>query len=137
MMNSSVDGELRVLAAGEAHKGWRLDHFLAKSLPELSRARLQALIKEGRVRQGETTIGDPNFRVKPGESYAVVVPAPIPAEPQPQDIPLVVLHEDDDLIVIDKQAGLVVHPAAGNLDGTLVNALLAYCGPSLKGIGGV
>jgi 23S rRNA pseudouridine1911/1915/1917 synthase len=137
MADSSVDGELRVLAAGEAHKGWRLDHFLAKSLPELSRARLQALIKDGRVRQGEATIGDPNFRVKPGESYAVFVPAPIPAEPQPQDIPLVVLHEDDDLIVIDKQAGLVVHPAAGNLDGTLVNALLAHCGPSLKGIGGV
>jgi RluA family pseudouridine synthase len=119
------------------HKGWRLDHFLAKALPELSRARLQALIKDGRVRKGEATIGDPNFRVKPGERYAVNVPPPLPAEPQPQAIPLVILYEDDDLIVIDKQAGLVVHPAAGNLDGTLVNALLAHCGASLKGIGGV
>jgi 23S rRNA pseudouridine1911/1915/1917 synthase len=137
MAESSVEGELRELAALEVHKGWRLDHFLAKALPELSRARLQALIKDGRVRKGEATIGDPNFRVKPGERYAVNVPPPLPAEPQPQDIPLVVLYEDDDLIVIDKQAGLVVHPAAGNLDGTLVNALLAHCGPSFSGIGGV
>ena len=128
---------MRELHAGDMHRGWRLDHFLAKGLPDLSRARLQTLIKEGRVRKGEATIGDPNFRVKPGESYAVSVPPPIAAEPQPQDIPLVVLHEDDDLVVIDKQAGLVVHPAAGNLDGTLVNALLAHCGASLKGIGGV
>ena len=128
---------MRELAAGDMHKGWRLDHFLAKALPELSRARLQALIKDGRVRKGEATIGDPNFRVKPGERYAVSVPPPLPAEPQPQEIPLVILYEDDDLIVIDKQAGLVVHPAAGNLDGTLVNALLAHCGASLQGIGGV
>lgn len=137
MAESSVDGELRELHADDMHKGWRLDHFLAKALPELSRARLQALIKEGRVRKGEATIGDPNFRVKPGESYAVSVPPPLRAEPQPQAIPLTILYEDDDLIVIDKQAGLVVHPAAGNLDGTLVNALLAHCGASLKGIGGV
>ena len=136
-MQSSVDGELRELIALDMHKGWRLDHFLAKALPELSRARLQALIKEGRVRKGEATIEDPNFRVKPGESYAVSVPPPLPAEPLPQAIPLSILYEDDDLIVIDKQAGLVVHPAAGNLDGTLVNALLAHCGASLKGIGGV
>ncbi len=137
MAKSSVDGELRELHAGDMHRGWRLDHFLAKGLPDLSRARLQALIKEGRVRKGEDTIRDVNFRVKPGESFAITVPPPLPADPQPQDIPLVVLHEDDDLIVIDKQAGLVVHPAAGNLDGTLVNALLAHCGTSLKGIGGV
>jgi len=137
MTESSAEGELRELTALDAHKGWRLDHFLAKALPELSRARLQALIKDGRVRRGEATIGDPNFRVKPGESYAVSVPPPLPAEPQPQAIPLSILYEDDDLIVIDKQAGLVVHPAAGNLDGTLVNALLAHCGTSLKGIGGV
>ena len=137
MTETSLEGELRELTAGDAHKGWRLDHFLAKALPELSRARLQALIKDGHVRKGGAAIGDPNFRVKPGESYAVSVPPPLPAEPQPQAIPLSILYEDDDLIVIDKQAGLVVHPAAGNLDGTLVNALLAHCGTSLKGIGGV
>src|SRR5262245_37187154 len=137
MAESSVEGELHELTAGDAHKGWRLDHFLAKALPDLSRARLQALIKDGRVRKGEAPIEDPNFRVKPGESYAVSVPPPLPAEPQPHAIPLTILYEADDLIVIDKQAGLVVHPAAGNLDGTLVNALLAHCGASLKGIGGV
>src|SRR5215510_6051723 len=137
MTGDSSMNNAREFTAETSHKGWRLDHFLAKALPELSRARLQALIKDGRVRKGEATIGDPNFRVKPGERYAVSVPPPLPAEPQPQDIPLVILYEDDDLIVIDKQSGLVVHPAAGNLDGTLVNALLAHCGASLQGIGGV
>jgi 23S rRNA pseudouridine1911/1915/1917 synthase len=78
-----------------------------------------------------------NTRVKPGETYTVDIPQPIAAEPQGQDIPLDVVYEDNDLIVIDKPAGLVVHPAAGNPDGTLVNALIAHCGVSLKGIGGV
>src|SRR6185437_5072392 len=81
--------------------------------------------------------GDPNKRVKPGEMVAISIPPPIPAEPQAQAIPLTIVYEDSDLIVIDKPAGLVVHPAAGNLDGTLVNALLAHCGESLAGIGGV
>src|SRR5258705_12970613 len=134
---SSVYGELREIRASEAHKGWRLDHFLARALPEMSRARLQALIKQGSVKHNETTIGDPNPRVKRGETYAVVVPPPAPANPIAQDIPLSILHEDADLIVLDKPAGLVVHPAAGNVDGTLVNALLAHCGASLPGIGGV
>ena len=134
---SSVYGELREIRASEAHKGWRLDHFLARALPEMSRARLQALIKQGSVKHNETTIGDPNHRVKPGETYAVVVPPPAPANPIAQDIPLSILHEDADLIVFDKPAGLVVHPAAGNVDGTLVNALLAHCGASLPGINGV
>ena len=86
---------------------------------------------------GSETIRDANKRVKPGEVYTICIPPPRTAEPEPQAIPLNVLYEDAELIVIDKQAGLVVHPAAGNLDGTLVNALLAHCGPSLKGIGGV
>jgi 23S rRNA pseudouridine1911/1915/1917 synthase len=134
---SSVGGDIREFRAGDANKGWRLDHFLARLLPELSRSRLQALIAQGRVTQAGSTIGDPNHRVKPDEVYRIDVPPPAVAEPEPQAIPLVVLHEDSDLIVIDKPAGLVVHPAAGNLDGTLVNALLAHCGPTLKGIGGV
>src|SRR5262249_47121804 len=100
-------------------------------------SRLQALIAQGRVTRDSATIGDPNHRVKPGEVYRIDVPPPAPAEPEAQAIPLTVLHEDSDLIVIDKPSGLVVHPAAGNLDGTLVNALLAHCGPTLKGIGGV
>ena len=83
------------------------------------------------------TIGDPNKRVKPGDIVTIDVPPPAPATPQPQAIPLNIAYEDSDLIVIDKPAGLVVHPAAGNLDGTLVNALLAHCGDTLPGINGV
>jgi 23S rRNA pseudouridine1911/1915/1917 synthase len=137
MARSSAEGEFRELSAEPQHKGWRMDHFLSVQIPELSRARLQALIKEGHASASGATIRDPNYRVKPADSFRVFVPAPKPAEPEPQEIPLVIVHEDDDLIVIDKPAGLVVHPAAGNLDGTLVNALLAHCGGSLKGIGGV
>ena len=136
-VDSSIYTDAREFTADVSHKGWRLDHFLSRALPELSRARLQALIKEGHVRRGETTIGDPNHRVKPDETYAVSVPPPAPANPIAQEIPLAIVYEDDDLIVIDKPAGLVVHPAAGNVDGTLVNALLAHCGASLPGIGGV
>jgi 23S rRNA pseudouridine1911/1915/1917 synthase len=134
---SSVNGETRELRAEATHRGWRLDHFLAANLPQLSRSRLQALIAQGRVACAGETIGDPNKRVKPGDLIAIEIPPPAPAGPQPQDIPLAIVHEDSDLIVIDKPAGLVVHPAAGNLDGTLVNALLAHCGDSLPGIGGV
>jgi len=116
------------------HAGWRLDRFLAATLPQLSRSRLQQLIAEDAVALGAAKIGDANHRVKPGEHYKVHVPPP--AEPRGQAIPLVIVHEDADLLVIDKPAGLVVHPAAGNPDGTLVNALLAHCS-DLAGIGGV
>jgi 23S rRNA pseudouridine1911/1915/1917 synthase len=135
--SSSVSGKMHEFRASETHKGWRLDHFLAVNLPELSRSRLQGLIAKDAVTLGGTTIGDPNKRVKPGDVIAIAVPPPLPASPQPQSIPLTVVYEDSDLLVIDKPAGLVVHPAAGNLDGTLVNALLAHCGDSLPGIGGV
>jgi 23S rRNA pseudouridine1911/1915/1917 synthase len=126
-----------VVRVDEADAGQRLDRVLAQHLPDLSRSRLQALIADGAVSRGAGTIKDGNLRVKPGEEYRVSVPPPAPAEPQGQDIPLDVVYEDNDLIVIDKPAGLVVHPAAGNPDGTLVNALIAHCGASLKGIGGV
>lgn len=102
----------------------------------MSRSRLRQLIDEGRITCGGVTISDANHRVKPGEIYSVDVPAAIPAQPQGQDIPLTVVYEDQDLIVIDKPAGLVVHPAAGNPDGTLVNALIAHCGSDLTGVGG-
>lgn len=128
---------MRQAEAGPDEAGWRLDRFLAAKLPDLSRSRIQALIAAGAVASGRATIGDANHRIKPGEIYTVTVPPPVAAEPQGQDIPLTVVYEDDDLIVIDKPAGLVVHPAAGNLDGTLVNALIAHCGTSLKGVGGV
>jgi 23S rRNA pseudouridine1911/1915/1917 synthase len=116
----------------------RLDRALAVLLPDLSRSRLKALIEAGTVRlEAGATIGEPSRKVKTGEAYTVSLPPAAPAIPEAQAIPLVVLFEDDDLIVVDKPAGLVVHPAPGNPDRTLVNALLAHCGASLSGIGGV
>jgi 23S rRNA pseudouridine1911/1915/1917 synthase len=117
--------------------GARLDRWLAVRLPELSRTRIKALIEEGRVGLNGMTISDPSLRVKPGQSFVLEVPPDAPAEPEAQDIPLTVIYEDEDLIVIDKPPGMVVHPAPGNPDDTLVNALLAHCGDSLAGIGGV
>jgi 23S rRNA pseudouridine1911/1915/1917 synthase len=124
--------------AGESHAGWRLDRFLAAALPDFSRSRLQQLLETGAVSLGEQqrTIKDANHRVKPGDAFAVIVPPTAPAIPQGQDIPLSVIYEDKELIVIDKPAGLVVHPAAGNPDGTLVNALIAHCGVDMLSIGG-
>jgi len=131
-----------VVAAAEA--GRRLDRVLADALPELSRTRLKALIVDGQVSRagragepGPATIAEPSYRVKSGQNFAVIVPDARPPLPQPQDIALEVIYEDDDLLVIDKPAGLVVHPAPGNPDGTLVNALIAHCGDGLSGIGGV
>ncbi len=124
--------EVPAEAAGE-----RLDRFLAGACSDMSRSRIRQLLDESRITRGGEKIGDPNHRVKPGEHYKIDVPAPIPPEPQGQNIPLSIVYEDDDVIVIDKPAGLVVHPAAGNPDGTLVNALIAHCGASLTGVGGV
>ena len=115
----------------------RLDKTLAEALPALSRSRLKALIAAGRVTRSGAAVSDPAAKVAAGDVFTVAVPAAAPATPVPQSIPLVVVYEDADLIVVDKPAGLVMHPAAGNPDGTLVNALLAHCGGSLSGIGGV
>ncbi|MGI9382711.1 MAG: RluA family pseudouridine synthase [Methyloligellaceae bacterium] len=117
--------------------GERLDRFLARQLPAFSRSRLKTLVKEGHARQDGRTIEEPNYRVKPGDSFEITVPPAAPAVPRPEAIPLDVVYEDDALIVLDKPVGLVVHPAAGNWTGTLVNALIAHCGDSLSGIGGV
>jgi len=117
--------------------GQRLDKALAAGLPDLSRSRVQALLEQGCVRGDGRTITDASLRVKPGQTFELQVPGAEAAEPVAQDIPLDVVFEDADVLVIDKPAGLVVHPAAGNPDGTLVNALLAHCGDSLSGIGGV
>ncbi|HEY0265965.1 MAG TPA: RluA family pseudouridine synthase [Rhizomicrobium sp.] len=127
---SDTDGsqETRTAGVAEDHAGWRLDRFLAAALPDFSRSRLQQLLAEGAVSSGEATVKDGNHRVKPGEDYVVTVPPTAPAIPQGQDIPLAIVYEDAELIVIDKPPGLVVHPAAGNPDGTLVNALIAHCG---------
>jgi 23S rRNA pseudouridine1911/1915/1917 synthase len=123
--------------AGPDDAGQRLDKFLASRLRELSRARLQDLIEAGEVRRDDGVITDGSSRVKPGQSYAVHLPEPRPATPQGEESPLDVVFEDEHLLVLDKPAGLVVHPAPGHARGTLVNALLAHCGGSLSGIGGV
>jgi len=122
-----------------AHKvGTRVDRLLAEALPMISRSRVRALIENGRVRtESGAAMADPARRARAGDVYLVEVPPPKPAIPRPQPIPLNVVYEDDALVVIDKPAGLVVHPAAGNPDGTLVNALLAHCAGRLSGIGGV
>jgi 23S rRNA pseudouridine1911/1915/1917 synthase len=122
---------------GPTHAGWRLDRALAAAVPTLSRERLKALIRSGAVEAGGKAVRDPATKVRGEEALRIAVPEPTPAHNQPQDIPLNIIFEDEHLLVVDKPAGLVVHPAAGNLDGTLVNALLHHCGGSLSGIGGV
>jgi 23S rRNA pseudouridine1911/1915/1917 synthase len=116
--------------------GERLDKTLAGLAPELSRARIQALIAQGRVSRDDVVLTDASGKTAAGD-YRIDVPPPEAAEPQPEPIPLTVLYEDADLIVVDKPAGMAVHPAPGSERGTLVNALLAHCAASLSGIGGV
>ena len=123
--------------AVELAEGGRLDRALAAAVQDLSRSRLQGLIRAGRVAVDGSIVRDPAQAVAAGARVAVAVPEAEPAEPAPEAIALVVVHEDADLIVVDKPAGLVVHPAAGHASGTLVNALIAHCGASLSGIGGV
>jgi 23S rRNA pseudouridine1911/1915/1917 synthase len=125
-----------VVVAAE-NTGERLDRVLAAGIETLSRSRLKALIMAGQVAVGGRTIRDPSERVNAGAEITVKVPQPEPATPQGEAFPLTIVYEDDALIVIDKPKGLVVHPAAGNWTGTLVNALIAHCGDSLSGIGGV
>src|SRR3954454_22679661 len=125
----------RIISAADG--GGRIDRLLAASISDLSRSRLKTLILAGQVEIGGRTICDPGHRVNAGDVIVVTVPAPEPAQPQGEPIALNVVFEDDQIIVIDKPRGLVVHPAAGNWSGTLVNALIAHCGTSLSGIGGV
>ena len=126
---------------GAAADGDRLDRALAAALgadrPELTRSRLKTLIAEGRVRLAGRTVTEPSRRVKPGQNFAVFLPEARPSSIPAQAMALAVIHEDAEVIVIDKPAGLVVHPAPGNPDRTLVNALIAHCGESLRGVGGV
>jgi len=117
--------------------GQRVDKLLAAKLPELSRARLQALLEAGAVTCDRVLITEGSTRVKPGQRFVVRVPEPRPAAPAAEALPLDVVFEDEHLLVLDKPAGLVVHPAPGHAGGTLVNALLAHCRDSLSGIGGV
>src|SRR5437660_3655387 len=135
--SSSNSGQkLEVTVAGDEGSS-RLDRVLAVRRPELSRSRLKALILAGSVTMGSAPIRDPAYHVTAGDTITIDVPEAVAAEPQAEDIALDIVYEDEDIIVIDKPRGLVVHPAAGHATGTLVNALIAHCGASLSGIGGV
>ena len=125
------------IALDAGHQGWRLDRALAEAVPTMSRERLKVLVKSGALSGDAGLVRDPAIKVKGDERFTLTVPDPTPAHNQAQDIPLRIVFEDEHLLVVDKPAGLVVHPAAGNFDGTLVNALLHHCGASLSGIGGV
>ena len=124
------------MTAGAEHAGLRADRFLADAIGAMSRTRVKSLITDGAVLRDGMRLVDPSEPVRSGAHYRLQPPAPAPARPEPQAIPFTILYEDADLIVLDKPAGLVVHPAPGNEDGTLVNALLAHCGDTLPGIGG-
>ncbi len=125
---------IRVTAMAE-HAGLRVDRFIADAVGALSRSRVKTLIEQARLSVDGRPVTEPADPVRAGSLYTLDIPPPIPATPQPQAIPFAILYEDGDLIVLDKPAGLVVHPAPGNPDGTLVNALLAHCGPGFTGIG--
>ncbi|HTI02890.1 MAG TPA: RluA family pseudouridine synthase [Acidisoma sp.] len=124
------------LTATSDDGGVRLDKFLAERIGTISRSRVKSLILEGRLSRDGAVTTDVSATVQPGAAYRLRLPPPDPATPQGEEIPLAILYEDDALLVLDKPAGLVVHPAPGNPDGTLVNALIAHCGDSLTGIGG-
>jgi 23S rRNA pseudouridine1911/1915/1917 synthase len=139
--SSSGAGRLEVTVEGSEGSA-RLDRVLAAHLADLSRSRLKALILAGQVSISKATVGaapvrDPAYHVAAGDTIIIDVPEAADPVPQGEDIALDIVFEDDDIIVIDKPAGLVVHPAAGHATGTLVNALIAHCGASLSGIGGV
>ena len=140
MTEDSPTAEPLDISVPPGAEGERIDRLLANTLPDRSRSFLKRLIEDGCLdaagKHGATII-EPSYRVKPGERFLLRIPASVDPEPLGENIPLNVVFEDDDLIVINKPPGLVVHPAPGNLTGTLVNALIAHCGASLKGIGGV
>jgi len=138
VMPPESDGEqLMTLVVDDSSVGERLDAHLAKALDGLSRSRLKVLIKSEHVTVDGRTVADPSYRIAAGEAIHALIPEPEDADPEPENIPLTVVYEDRHIVVIDKQAGLVVHPGPGNWTGTLVNALLYHCGDSLSGIGGV
>jgi 23S rRNA pseudouridine1911/1915/1917 synthase len=132
-----TDDATETVTIGADEAGLRVDRVLAAHLAHLSRSRLKTLILAGEVTIAGQTIRDPAATVKSGDVVTVTPPPPEPASPQGEEIPLNIVYEDDAIIVIDKPVGLVVHPAAGHASGTLVNALIAHCGESLSGIGGV
>ncbi len=135
-VSSNGGQKLEVIVAGDEGSA-RLDRVLAQRSPELSRSRLKALILAGSVTVKDAVVRDPAYHVAQGDTIIIDVPEAVPAEPKGEDIALDIVFEDDDIILINKPRGLVVHPAAGHATGTLVNALISHCGTSLSGIGGV
>ena len=134
---SIMTDEPLTFTAGPDDLGARLDKWISDQTADFSRARVKALIEGGALSKDGEPFADPKWKLREGEVFTLTPPPPEDPTPKPQDIPLDVLYEDTDLIVINKPAGLVVHPAAGNWSGTLVNALLYHCGDTLSGIGGV
>lgn len=133
----ATGGQVHRVPVTADEAGDRLDRVLSRHASSLSRSRIKALVEEGWVACDGRPVRDPALKVRAGQRFDIFVPEPVPALPQAEQIALSIVFEDGDLLVVDKPAGLVVHPAAGNPDGTLVNALLAHCGGSLSGIGGV
>lgn len=134
---TQASGDRKELTADEAASG-RLDAWLAGALDgQISRSRIKDLIVGGKVALNGIVVQEAKRKIAPGDQVSLVVPEPIDPSPRPEDIALDILYEDDDLVVLSKRAGMVVHPGAGNGSGTLVNALLHHCGASLSGIGGV
>lgn len=125
------------LVCDETANGQRVDQWLVKKCQDMSRARLQALIRDGQLKINQIVVYEPKAKLKSGTTIELSLPEPVAATPQGEAINLDILYEDDDLIVINKPVGLVVHPGNGNETGTLVNALIHHCGSSLSGIGGV
>lgn len=119
------------------YNGWRIDKFLTASFPDISRSQIQRLLNEGNVSCNGAVIEDNSCKVRENETYQLIIPEPEDAVPEPEDIPLEIVYEDDDLVVVNKPAGMTVHPAPGSPRGTLVNALLHHCQGRLSGIGGV
>ena len=140
MKNKKMNEEEIIFSTAEADlsdKNSRLDKFLVKHMPNFSRAQLQRLISEGNVLLEDVVVSDNSHKVNAGDIYQIIVPPAVEAEPLPENIPLDIVYEDEDLLVVNKPAGMTVHPAAGVSRGTLVNALLFHCKDSLSGIGGV
>ena len=134
---AEADGEVYVVEVDPECAGQRLDKCLSTAIDALTRTRLKALIEAGAVSRNGQVAGDPSVKVREGDVLSVTAPPAADPEPEGEAIPLDVVYEDDDLIIVNKPAGMVVHPAAGNWSGTLVNALIYHCGESLSGIGGV
>jgi 23S rRNA pseudouridine1911/1915/1917 synthase len=137
MNDSDPPADCRTFTVPADYAGARLDKWLSDAAGGLSRSRVKSLIESGAVSRNGAVFTEASWKIREGEMYSLIAPPVEPAEPEGENIALDIVYEDDDLIVVNKPAGLVVHPAAGNWGGTLVNALIAHCGASLSGIGGV